>query len=94
MTHSPPPDSKNPRADQRASEEFARRRDAEDSLRSFRELFHFPRTAAGESLYFVGNSLGLQPKAARAAVEQELDDWAALGVEGHVAAKHPWLPYH
>jgi kynureninase len=45
-------------------------------------------------MYFVGNSLGLQPKAARAAVEQELADWAALGVEGHVAAKHPWLPYH
>ena len=63
-------------------------------MRACRELFHFPKTAAGDPLYFVGNSLGLQPKSARAAIEQELDDWAALGVEGHVAAKHPWLPYH
>jgi kynureninase len=77
-----------------SGEDRARRRDAEDPLRSFRDLFHFPRSPAGEALYFVGNSLGLQPKAARAAVEQELDDWAALGVEGHFAAKHPWLPYH
>jgi kynureninase len=87
------PESKT-RPDERVSEAFARRCDAEDSLRAFRDLFHFPHTPAGEPLYFVGNSLGLQPKAARAAVEQELDDWAALGVEGHVAAKHPWLPYH
>jgi kynureninase len=93
MTHSPSPDS-NARAAHRVTEDFARRCDAEDPLRSFRDLFHFPRTAAGEPMYFVGNSLGLQPKAARAAVEQELDDWAALGVEGHLAAKHPWLPYH
>lgn len=77
-----------------SEEEFAHRRDAEDPLRAFRELFHFPRSPAGAPLYFVGNSLGLQPKAVRAAVEQELEDWAALGVEGHVEAKHPWLPYH
>ncbi len=77
-----------------AGENDARRRDAEDSLRSFRELFHFPRSAAGEPLYFVGNSLGLQPKATRAAVEVELEDWATFGVEGHLEARHPWLPYH
>lgn len=76
------------------SESHALRRDAEDPLRGFREHFHFPLTAAGEPLYFVGNSLGLQPKATRAALLQELDDWAALGVEGHFDAKHPWLPYH
>jgi len=27
-------------------------------------------------------------------VQQELDDWARLGVEGHFQAKHPWMPYH
>ncbi len=75
-------------------EAAALRRDEDDPLRSFRDRFHFPRSAAGEALYFVGNSLGLQPKATRVAVEQELDDWAALGVEGHFEAKHPWLPYH
>ncbi|MBS0660636.1 MAG: kynureninase [Verrucomicrobia bacterium] len=75
-------------------ESSARARDAADPLRGWREQFHFPRCAAGEPLYFVGNSLGLQPKATRATLEQELDDWAALGVEGHFDAKHPWLPYH
>jgi kynureninase len=45
-------------------------------------------------VYLVGNSLGLQPKSTRAAIEQELDDWARLGVEGHLHGKHPWLPYH
>ena len=43
---------------------------------------------------FVGNSLGLQPVAARAIIEQELDDWAQLGVEGHFDAARPWYPYH
>jgi kynureninase len=75
-------------------EQFARAQDASDPLRAFREQFHFPACASGEPLYFVGNSLGLQPKATRAALEQELSDWATLGVEGHFAAKHPWLPYH
>ncbi len=45
-------------------------------------------------VYLVGNSLGLQPKATRAAIEQELDDWSRLGVEGHLHGTHPWLPYH
>ena len=78
----------------RSGEVFAHRCDAEDPLRSFRDLFYFPRSPAGAPLYFVGNSLGLAPKAARAAVDQELNDWAEFGVEGHFAARHPWLPYH
>jgi kynureninase len=45
-------------------------------------------------LYFTGNSLGLQPKTTKAAIEQELLDWANLGVQGHLEAKNPWMPYH
>lgn len=45
-------------------------------------------------LYFCGNSLGLQPKTARTLIVEELDDWAALGVEGHFAGRRPWYPYH
>ena len=48
----------------------------------------------GEQLYFCGNSLGLQPKAVRGALLDELDDWARLGVEAHFHGKHPWMPYH
>jgi kynureninase len=34
------------------------------------------------------------PKTARGYVEQELTDWETLGVEGHLHARSPWLPYH
>ena len=50
--------------------------------------------SAGEAAYLAGNSLGLQPKALRARLGTELDDWARFGVEGHTEAARPWLPYH
>ncbi len=73
---------------------FAHAQDAADPLRAFREEFHFPQHAGAPVIYFTGNSLGLQPKAAAAALQQELDDWARYGVEGHFLAKHPWYSYH
>ena len=27
-------------------------------------------------------------------INQELEDWANLGVEGHTDGKNPWLSYH
>lgn len=74
--------------------EFALRMDKEDELRSFRDRFHIPKLNSKEIVYLCGNSLGLQPKTAREAIEQELKDWANLGVEGHVTARNPWLYYH
>jgi kynureninase len=69
--------------------------DAADQLKSFRSLFHIPTTKSGEDvIYFCGNSLGLQPKTAQHYVEQELQDWRTLGVEGHLKAKNAWLYYH
>jgi len=73
---------------------FAQAQDAADPLRAFRDEFHFPQHAGAPVIYFTGNSLGLQPKAAAGAVQQELDDWARYGVEGHFLAKHPWYSYH
>ena len=81
--------------DYRPDAEFAAAMDAADPLRDFRHRFHFPNSPdGGEAIYFTGNSLGLQPKATRSYIEQELDDWATLAVEGHFHAKNPWLPYH
>ena len=68
--------------------------DAADPLHGFRSRFHIPRHDGHEQAYFCGNSLGLQPTGVRAALMQELDDWAALGVEAHFHGKHPWMPYH
>jgi kynureninase len=78
-----------------AGEEFALHLDAEDPLRSFREKFHLPVGKDAQPLiYFAGNSLGLMPKSAREIVEQELDDWARLGVDAHLDASTPWYSYH
>jgi kynureninase len=79
-------------------EAFARTMDEQDPLARFRQEFLFPKSPAGpgkgEAIYLCGNSLGLQPKKAREYINAELDDWRDLGVEGHVHARHPWLPYH
>lgn len=68
--------------------------DAIDTLHIFREHFLIPQFDGLDAIYLTGNSLGLQPKTARKYIEEELDDWARLGVEGHLHARHPWLPYH
>ncbi|RMG70284.1 MAG: kynureninase [Bacteroidetes bacterium] len=74
---------------------YARAADQQDPLRPYREQFLFPERPSGEPyLYLCGNSLGLQPRQTRQYVLDELDDWAALGVEGHTQARHPWLSYH
>ncbi|GMN09315.1 kynureninase [Croceitalea sp. MTPC9] len=74
---------------------YARQQDAKDSLSSYRDKFHIPKQRNGEPhTYLCGNSLGLQPKTTRSYIQQELDDWATYGVEGHFHAKNPWLPYH
>ncbi len=75
--------------------EYARKCDLQDPLRSFRDEFYFPKDSQGNRLiYLCGNSLGLQPKNTAAYIQEELNDWATLGVEGHTDAKHPWMPYH
>jgi kynureninase len=78
-----------------APESGARRRDEADP--GHRELFHVPPAQGGgysEVAYLAGNSLGLQPRATRAELLEDLDAWARLGVAGHLAAERPWLPYH
>lgn len=66
-----------------------------DPLADFRERFFIPKTKAGEDcIYLCGHSLGLQPRSAQAHVEQEMNDWARLAVEGHLHGLNPWLTYH
>ena len=72
----------------------ARQLDATDALPARRGDFHVPQHGGSDVVYFTGNSLGLQPKAAEAALRTELNDWAEHGVEGHFRAQHPWVSYH
>ncbi|MEP6700043.1 MAG: kynureninase [Bacteroidota bacterium] len=73
---------------------FAESLDKLDPLKQFRDRFHIPQQNGKDKIYFTGNSLGLQPKTASQYVQQELDDWATLGGEGHFEARRPWFPYH
>lgn len=74
---------------------YAQELDSQDELSKYREKFHIPKQTNGElHAYLCGNSLGLQPKNTKQYIQQELDDWANFGVEGHFCAKNPWLPYH
>jgi kynureninase len=73
----------------------ARELDRQDPLSVLRQEFERPLTPTGEEqLYFAGHSLGLMPKRTRTYIQEELDEWGRLGVEGHFHAKRPWLPYH
>lgn len=76
------------------SQDFARSMDDRDPLSSYRNQFYIPQVNGEDSVYFTGNSLGLQPKSVKSYIDQELKDWAELGVEGHFHGKTPWFTYH
>lgn len=75
--------------------EYALEQDQNDILKPYRNQFHIPKDKHGNDLiYMTGNSLGLQPKSTKKYINQELEDWANLGVDGHTYGKTPWLAYH
>ncbi len=74
--------------------EFAQKMDEQDELAGYRNKFHIPIIDDKETIYFTGNSLGLQPKSTIDYINIELEDWAKWGVEGHFHAKNPWFAYH
>jgi kynureninase len=75
------------------SRQFAEEQDQSDPLKTHREQFYFPQKNGKDAIYFCGNSLGLQPKKVRPAIEQELNDWHHHAVEGYWNAENPWLYY-
>jgi len=82
-------------SDYQASYEYAHSLTAADPLAGFRDRFYIPKAPDGsDCVYLCGHSLGLQPKTVRSYLEEELEDWARLGVEAHFRARHPWMPYH
>lgn len=74
--------------------QFALEMDKKDALNPFRNEFIFPQVEGKDVIYFTGNSLGLQPKTAKSYVDDIMEDWAELAVEGHFYAEKPWWDYH
>ena len=71
---------------------FVEKLDQSDPLRSYRNKFHYPKDKNGnEVLYLCSNSLGLQPKTAKAFVEKELNVWEKDGVLGQHGR---WEKFH
>lgn len=69
-------------------------RDVVDHISHYRDRFYIPYRNDRECLYFCGNSLGLQPKAAKGYLLEELDKWRTQGVDGHFAGRRPWKDFH
>ena len=75
--------------------DFALKMDQNDELAHYKNQFYFPKDKDGNNcIYMTGNSLGLQPKRTKEYVNQVLEDWANLGVEGHFKSENPWITYH
>lgn len=74
--------------------EQAQQLDRNDPLKRFRDQFHLPYESDQQDIYFVGNSLGLQPKSVTDYLALELESWQRLGVRGHFSKPRPWLNYH
>ncbi|QBZ97560.1 kynureninase [Flavobacterium sangjuense] len=74
--------------------EFAQQLDKQDELNHYRNEFLFPQHNGKNVIYFTGNSLGLQPKRTKQYVDEVMNDWSSLAVEGHFYAEKPWWDYH
>lgn len=74
--------------------EFAQSLDAQDQLKKYQSEFEFPKVNGKKTIYFTGNSLGLMPKRAKKYVDDVMNDWANMAVEGHFYAEKPWWDYH
>lgn len=74
--------------------DFAKYLDAEDVLSSFRQQFKIPTHHQKEAIYFLGNSLGLQPVRTEAYLHNILRQWHHWGVEAFFMGDDPWLDYH
>ena len=73
---------------------FAQQLDKADPLKNFRQQFIIPSINGKAQIYFLGNSLGLQPKNAKEELNKILDQWSAYGVEGFFKGDDPWIDYH
>ena len=68
--------------------------DSNDPLSHFRKKFLIPQRNGNDQIYFLGNSLGLQPKSTASYINEVLNQWSQYGVEGFFMGDDPWINYH
>jgi kynureninase len=68
--------------------------DQRDPLKEFRKQFLVSSHHGNEQAYFLGNSLGLQPKRTKAYLDKVLQQWNDYGVEAFFMGEDPWMDYH
>lgn len=74
--------------------DFAQQLDKEDPISSFSNQFLHPQKGGKKRIYFLGNSLGLQPKSTSNAIQKILHQWESDGVESFFIGNEPWLKFH
>ncbi|MEO7049881.1 MAG: kynureninase, partial [Ferruginibacter sp.] len=72
---------------------YAKELDQDDPMKMYRDKFYIPFLHNKNAIYFLGNSLGLQPKTTQDEVLNIMEDWASYGVEGFFHGENPWLDY-
>lgn len=72
----------------------AQQLDQHDPLQGYRDWFFHPTENGHERTYFLGNSLGLQPKQTMASIENVLKQWQQDGVESFFKGDDNWLQFH
>jgi kynureninase len=71
----------------KTDEDHAPGLDAADPMAPAREKFVIPEG----TVYMLGNSLGLMPKAAQAAVGRVIGEWSGMGIGGWLGGEPPWF---
>jgi len=76
-----------------SSEKFASYLDQQDELSHFREFFHHPDSSDDIecSIYFNGNSVGLQPKSTLANITKVIENWRIKTKDCHFEGFMPTL---
>ncbi len=77
------------------SHKYAQSLDKNDELKNYKTLFFNPKSknSVEKQIYFLGNSLGLQPKSVDKELQSVLKDWKNLAGEGHFEGATPWVTY-
>ncbi len=73
-------------ADFKPAEDFAKKLDQKDPLKSHRNKFYIP-----DCIYMDGNSLGLLSKNSETSLLRVIEEWKTLAISGWLKGKQPWF---